>query len=257
MDINLLAVNVGNSRLGIGVFIAGKLEFVAKIPHANRSDWPGKVADAWSRIKDLDEPVIAGASVNPPLIEGLEHAVMQASGQRIEWVGREIDLPIKVGTENPKETGVDRVLNIAGAYELMGKACAVVDAGTAITMDVCDDSGTFLGGAIAPGATMMLESLHEKTARLPKISLELPRGLIGRSTEQAIALGVSSGVRGMVKELVEGYATELGRWPELIATGGDSEKLFKDWELVHAISPDLVLYGIALAYSNHQINHGD
>ena len=60
----------------------------------------------------------------------------------------------------------------------------------------------------------------------------------------------------MVKELAENYATELGQWPEIIATGGDAEALFKDWELIHAISPNLTLYGIALAYANHHIKQG-
>jgi len=60
----------------------------------------------------------------------------------------------------------------------------------------------------------------------------------------------------MVKELVESYATEQGTWPDLIATGGDAPALFENWELVHAIAPDLTLYGIALAYTNHHIKHG-
>ena len=88
--------------------------------------------------------------MNPPLIEAMEHVVNQAIGKPIEWVGRDLDLPIKVATDNPTETGVDRVLNVAAAYEQMGKACAVVDAGTAFTVDCCDDEGKFLGGAIAP-----------------------------------------------------------------------------------------------------------
>ena len=57
----------------------------------------------------------------------------------------------------------------------------------------------------------------------------------------------------MVKELVERYATEFGQWPELIATGGDAESLFGGWALVHAVAPDLTLYGIALAYANYHI----
>ena len=60
----------------------------------------------------------------------------------------------------------------------------------------------------------------------------------------------------VVKELLENFATELGFWPEAIATGGDAAKLFDGWELVHAISPDLTLYGIALSYANHHIKHG-
>ncbi len=256
MDINLLVLNVGNTRLGVGVFVAGKLEYVTRLSHESRADWAGKITDAWGRIKDLEDPGVCGAGVNPPLIEPLEHVVQQATGTAVEWVGRDIDLPIKVGTNNPQETGVDRVLNVAAAYEQMGKACAVVDAGTALTVDCCDDAGTFIGGAIAPGASLMLDALHEHTAKLPRVELAAPDGGIGKNTEQAILLGVHTGIRGMVKELIESYATELGRWPDLIATGGDAEKLFEGWELVHAISPDLTLYGIALAYANHHIKHG-
>jgi type III pantothenate kinase len=255
MDSNLLVLNVGNSRLGIGVFVGGKLEYVTRIPHEHRAQWPGKIADAWNRIKDLEDPAIAGASVNPTLLETLEHSVQQATHEPVGWVGRDIDLPIKVATENPSETGVDRVLNVAAAYEQMGKACCVVDAGTAMTIDCCDDVGVFLGGAIAPGAHLMLSVLHEHTAKLPRVELATPSDAIGKNTEQAILVGVHTGIRGMVKELVENYATAIGHWPDLIATGGDAEKLFAGWELVHAISPDLTLYGIALAYVNHQIKN--
>jgi type III pantothenate kinase len=255
MDINLLVLNVGNSRLGIGVFVAGALEYATQVAHSQRSDWPGRIAEAWAKIADRENAAVAGACVNPPLIESLEHVVEQASGKKIEWVGRDIDLPIKVLTETPKQTGVDRILNIAAAYEQMGKACVVVDAGTAITIDVCNDKGEFLGGAIAPGAAMMLRSLHENTAGLPLVTLDAPRTPFGQSTEQAIRQGVYHGIRGMVKELVENYATELGNWPDIIATGGDAPKLFEGWELIHAIAPDLTLYGIAKAYADHHIAH--
>jgi hypothetical protein len=59
----------------------------------------------------------------------------------------------------------------------------------------------------------------------------------------------------MVKELVENFATDLGTWPDVIATGGDAPKLFEGWELIHAVAPDLTLYGIALAYAEHHIRH--
>lgn len=256
MDINLLVLNLGNSRLSIGVFQAGKLEAVTRIPLDQRADWQGKIADAWSRIADTESPAVAGASVNPPLLEAVEHAAELATGTPVQWVGRDLDLPIEVKTDKPAETGVDRILNIAAAYEQMGKACVVADAGSALTVDVCDDTGAFLGGAIAPGATMMLSVLHDKTAKLPLVPLAAPAAPgIGRDTQTAILQGVYTGIRGMVKELVESYATELGNWPDLITTGGDAEKLFGGWELVHAVAPDLTLYGIALAYTEHHIKH--
>jgi type III pantothenate kinase len=256
MDINLLVLNVGNSRLAVGVFSAGELTNVVRVRHAEKERWPDVVRAAWAHIADRDDPGVAGASVNPAMMEGVEHVVGQVTGEKVEWVGREVDLPLKVLTDPPTETGVDRVVAMAAAYEQMGKACVVVDAGSAVTVNCCNDKGDFLGGAIAPGVTMMLEALHDKTAKLPRVDFAVPQGVFGRSTAEAIRQGVYHGVRGMVKELVENYATELGSWPDLIATGGDATKLFAGWELVHAISPDLTLYGIALAYTNHHIKHG-
>ena len=255
-DINLLVLNLGNSRLAIGTFAAGELGQVKRIPHTLRKDWMTAIAESWARVQGSDGAAVVAASVNPALNEALEHAVEQSIDRRIIWIGKEIDVPINVLTDHPDQTGIDRVLNIAAAYEQMGGACAVVDAGTAITVDLCNEAGEFLGGAIAPGAKMMLDALHEKTAKLPSVDLSTPHGAFGRDTEQAMLQGVYHGIRGMVKELVENYATALGQWPELIATGGDAHKLFEGWELVHAVAPDLTLYGIALAYVNHHIKHG-
>ncbi|HTL29514.1 MAG TPA: type III pantothenate kinase [Tepidisphaeraceae bacterium] len=257
MDINLLVLNLGNSRLALGAFAAGQLSSVKHVPHAIKNDWAATINDVWKSLEDNEGIGVVGASVNPELEAELERAVQQATGKKIEWigVGRDIDLPIKVRTEEPGETGVDRVLNIAAAYESMGKACVVVDAGTAITIDVCNDEGEFLGGAIAPGVNVMLQSLHEKTAKLPSVQFRVPSGPFGTTTETAMLQAAYHGIRGLVKELAENYAMELGEWPEIIATGGDAPKLFENWELIHAIAPDLTLYGIALAYANHHIKH--
>lgn len=256
MDINLLALNVGNTRLGVGVFVGGELEYVTRIDNAHQADWPGKLADAWARIKDKADPAVAGASVNPMLADTLEPIIRRVTGRPVDWVGQGIDLPMPVKTAKPEETGVDRVLNVAAAFEQMQKACVVVDAGTAITVDLCNDKGEFLGGAIAPGVNMQLDALHEKTAKLPRVDFASPESPIGDDTRQAILHGVYHGVRGLVKELAENYATELGFWPDIVATGGDARQLFEEWELIHAIAPDLTFYGIALAYANHHIKHG-
>ena len=79
MDINLMVLNLGNSRLAIGVFAAGELQFIKRVGHDQRGDWPAVIAEAWGRIADADGAAVAGASVNPALIEPLEHAVAQAT----------------------------------------------------------------------------------------------------------------------------------------------------------------------------------
>jgi type III pantothenate kinase len=256
MDINLMVLNAGNSRLAVGVFTAGELGYVARVGHDQRSEWPARIAEAWSKLAGHDGSAVAGATVNPPLIEPLEHAVDQATGQRVQWVGKDLELPIKVLTDEPAETGVDRVLNVAAAYEQMGKGCVVVDAGTAVTVDCCNDDGAFVGGAIAPGIAMQLDALHGRTAKLPRVPFEIPTTPYGRTTADALRHGVYHGLRGLVRDAAENFATELGTWPDIIATGGDAPKLFEGWELIHAIAPDLTLYGIALAYANHHIKHG-
>ena len=256
MDINVLVLNLGNTRLAMATFVAGELGPVVRVPHGQRGKWAARIREAWSRVADREGAAVVAASVNPPLNEALEHAVEQATGRRTLWVGKDIELPIKVLTDEPGQTGVDRVLNVAAAYEQMGTACVAVDAGSAITVDVCNDAGEFLGGAIAPGVAMQLDALHEKTAALPRVEFDVPASAIGENTRDAILNGVYHGIRGMVKELVEGYATEMGQWPDVIATGGDAGKLFAGWELIHAIAPDLTLYGIALAYAEHHIKNG-
>ena len=254
MDINLVVLNLGNSRLAMGLFSAGELTKLQRLTTDAPASWDAAIAQLWAEFSSGDAAVVA-ASVNPRLDVALEDAVEKATGRRLVWVGRDIELPIAVLTEEPERTGVDRVVTMAAAFEQMGNACVVVDAGTAITVDVCNDSGEFLGGAIAPGARMMLDALHEKTAQLPRVELAVPEDAWGKETESAILHGVYHGIRGLVKELVENYATALGQWPEVIATGGDANALFAGWELIHAISPDLTLYGIALAYANHHLKH--
>src|SRR3954470_20434572 len=123
MDINLMVLNVGNSRLAVGVFQAGELSHVSRLAHDEKDRLAEVIAEAWSKIENSEDPAIVGASVNPTAMEAIEHLVQQKTGQKVEWVGTDIDLPIKVLTENPTETGADRVVNVAAAYEQLGKAC--------------------------------------------------------------------------------------------------------------------------------------
>lgn len=256
MDINVLAINVGNSRIALGAFHGGSLDHVTRIEIEHKDQWPAAIAHAWEAIQAYEGSAVVGASVNPPIQGAIEPIVREICDRKIQWVGSDIDIPIDVMTDEPNKTGIDRILNIAAAFEQMQKACVVVDAGTAITVNCCNEVGDFIGGAIAPGAGLMLRSLHENTASLPEVSFEIPSEVFGKTTESAMRSAVFHGVRGMVKELVEAYAMELGQWPEIIATGGDAPKLFGGWELIHAISPDLTLYGIALAFAEHHIKHG-
>jgi type III pantothenate kinase len=134
----------------------------------------------------------------------------------------------------------------------------VVDAGSAITVDFVDGEGTFQGGAIAPGARMMLRALHQQTAALPAVEFAAPEGAgdssgddfqpFGRNTPQAMLNGVFFGARGLVRQLAERYAEKYEAYPTIIATGGDAKVLFEGDDLVERIVPELTLRGVAHAF---------
>ena len=260
MQINLLALDLGNSRLKIGVFEAGSLTHSRRVGIEDRSAWQEALAEAWKRIEGRENAEIAGCFSNPALVDAVGAAANAATRQRLQWIGigRDIGLPIAIHTEQPEQTGVDRILNIAAAYEQFGKACCVVDAGSAVTVDFCDDTGAFLGGVIAPGAAVQFRALHQAAPHLPEGKLRPTGAPFGTNTADAINAGIFHGIRGLVRAVVEQHALTLDVWPEVIATGGDAQALFGDdpeGDLIHAISPDLILYGIAHAYAEHHIRH--
>lgn len=248
MAMNLLAINVGNSRTRLGTFSDGKLTSVGVVESGD----VGAIAEAACELEESlrkEGPcAVMLASVNPAVSEPL-YAVLKTQFKG-PVVRAEEDVPVPIGRQLDPETivGADRLLNAAGAFDVLRQACVVVDAGTALTVDFIDGAGTFHGGAIAPGAKMMLESLHEHTALLPEVTLAVPQEPIGHSTAQAMLCGVYYGIRGMVRGLVEQYASAAGMFPVVVATGGDAELLFQNDELVDRVVPDLTLWGMAVTH---------
>ncbi|MCC7145654.1 MAG: type III pantothenate kinase [Phycisphaeraceae bacterium] len=246
MDVNLLAVSVGNTRTRLGAFSAGKLVRVEAVPNDQPAVLETASAALLESLADLDNPQVLLASVNPAQEEVVERVVSQRWKQPL--LRAERDVPIPIGRQLDPHTlvGEDRLLNAAAAYDVLKQACVIVDAGTAITVDFVDGAGTFHGGAIGPGARMMLASLHQHTALLPEIDMARPLEPVGHNTAEAMRSAVFHGLRGMVRELVEQYAEAAGAYPLVVATGGDAELLFADFPLVERLVPDLTLLGLAV-----------
>ena len=128
-----------------------------------------------------------------------------------------------VGIDYPKPNtiGPDRLANAVAARHRFGAPVVVVDFGTAVTFDVVDRAGNYVGGIIAPGLAAMTDYLHEKTALLPRITIREVKSPIGKSTEQAMLVGAVHGYRGLVRELVMELKRELkARRLPVVATGG-------------------------------------
>ncbi len=156
-----------------------------------------------------------------------------------------------VGIDYPKpETiGPDRLANSVAARHLFGAPVVVVDFGTAVTFDVVDRRGNYVGGIITPGLAAMTEYLHEKTALLPRIHIREVRGAIGKSTEQAMLLGAVHGYRGLVRELIGELQRELKtRRLPVVATGGYAKLIASRLPEITSVEPLLTLEGLRLVW---------
>src|SRR5205085_7876210 len=120
-----------------------------------------------------------------------------------------------------KTIGADRLANAVAVKALYGAPALVVDFGTAVTFDVVNKEGNYVGGIIAPGLSAMTDYLHEKTALLPKIKIREPGVVIGKNTEEAMLIGAVHGYRGLIRGLIAELKTELrARRLPVVATGG-------------------------------------
>jgi type III pantothenate kinase len=203
----------------------------------------------------MDEPKqVVAASVSPAALRALEAAVLEATGQEVLVVGRDLPLPIETALPQPEAVGTDRLCAAVAAFDRLGAACVVADYGTAVTIDCVSAEGVFLGGAILPGLRTGAKALHQATAQLPEIDPAdsgQPDWTFGTNTRDAIRGGLIYGARGALREFVEAYATQLGAWPTVLLTGGDATLICPhagENELVQAVVPDLTLRGVAIAY---------
>jgi len=248
-DFELLAVNVGNTRVGAAVYCSDEQLGAGDAPSTDVKSAADMIVELAHELNDSPHGAVVVASVNEPAAESLCAALDDRLSLAVYRVG--VDLPIQLTHTlgDDHTTGVDRFLNAVAAFDTVHQACVVVDAGTAVTVDFIDGEGTFHGGAIAPGARMQLAALHEQTANLPIVDLAWPDDAepFARTTAQAMLAGVCVGIQGMTRALVERYAEAYGAYPTIIATGGDAELLFKNDDLIERIVPDLTLRGIAVS----------
>jgi type III pantothenate kinase len=159
-----------------------------------------------------------------------------------------------VGIDYPKpdSIGPDRLANAVAAKFRFGAPVVVVDFGTAVTFDVVDAAGNYVGGIIAPGLAAMTDYLHEKTALLPKIKIREPKNVVGKSTEHAMLVGAVQGYRGLVRELIGELKRELrAKNLPVVATGGYAKLIAAKLPEISAVAPDLTLEGLRLVWQGH------
>jgi type III pantothenate kinase len=246
----LLLLDIGNTHTHVGLASGKRLWPLGDIPTAGWSN-----GSASRRLQKLvgRAPVraVSLCSVVPHATPRVREAVEGSWDLRAFVLTPRTVLGVGINYPRPETIGPDRLANAVAAKHLFGAPGVVVDFGTAVTFDVVDRRGDYIGGIIAPGLAAMTSYLHEKTALLPRIRIREVRRSIGRSTEEAMLIGAVHGYRGLVRELIGELKRDLGaRRLPVVATGGYAALIASGLPEISAVRPQLTLEGLRLVWEN-------
>jgi type III pantothenate kinase len=258
-EIMLLAIDIGNTNITIGIF---KFENGRPVQRPSKiwrlSTNKAKTSDEYgTKILDLfnysllEISAVRGvviASVVPALNAAFEEMSRTYFRKKPYVINSETPGLIDILYDNPKEVGADRIADAVGAYTLFGGPVIIIDFGTATTFDCVSKKGEYLGGAIAPGPLISAESLAERTAKLPRVDMARPKEAIGKSTIKSIQSGLYFGYVGLIKEILKRIRKELPGNPQIIATGGLASLIVPEIKEVRKIVPELTLEGMRIIW---------
>lgn len=244
-----IAVDQGNSFFKLTLLHGNEVLEMERIPSSDAEDF----FTALERMKPDCGAFCSVGRIDPRVVESLRIAL----NGRLLILSRQTPLPIEIVYAGKPTLGLDRIALAAGASaEFPGECLLVADAGTAVTLDVVDNTGAFRGGRISAGLQLRFEALHRATSALPLVSDfgELP--IIGDTTETCIRSGV---VRGMAAELSGTFHeyNELFGCSRLVATGGDAPAILKciPNSIPACHLPNLMAKGLLYIYNyNEKIN---
>ena len=247
----LLAIDVGNTNIHIGVFKGEELciSWNLATDVYKSSDEYAVILLSLLRQQDLNPSDINQTvicSVTPPLVPIFRELCQRYFKVSPLVVEAGIKTGVNILMDNPREVGPDRIVNAVAGHHLYGGPLVVIDLGTATTFDVVSERGDYLGGAIAPGIKIATEALFQRTAKLPRVDLVRPKHVIGRDTITAMQSGIIFGYVSLIEGLVARIQQELGVKTRVIATGGYAELLAKETEVIEVVDPYLTLVGLRI-----------
>jgi len=250
----LLAIDAGNTNLVFALVDGQDIKArwrIATDPRRTADEyavWLHQLLELEGYGRDDVDRVIIGTVV-PRALHNLEVLSSKYFGVKPLVAGQgAADWPIAFDVEEPQSVGADRALNAIAAHAKHPNDLIVIDFGTATTFDVVDFSGAYKGGIIAPGINLSLDALVSAAAKLPRIAIAAPadEGVIGRTTETQMLIGVYWGYVAMIEGLVTRLKAEIGRPVKVVATGGLAILFDKNTDVFDVIEPDLTIQGLAL-----------
>jgi len=250
----LLAVDVGNSTITVGVFDAGELKRTWRLTtdEARSVDEYGVrlvgVLGLAGITQDMIDAVVM-SSVVPPVTTQLSACVRTYLECEPLMVAPGVKTGLTIRHDNPRELGADRIANMVAFTHRYPSPGIVVDCGTAISIDLVDASGAYVGGVIAPGIVTSSEALRAVTARLPRVELVQPQRVLGRSTVEALQSGIVYGFAGLIDGVVSRLSGELSDSDAdmtVVLTGGSAAVVAGALTTKTVADPWLTLHGLHL-----------
>ena len=249
----ILAVDIGNSNIVVGGVNGDEICFEAKI----RTEIT-KTSDDYCidlrilmDVHHISAECVEGAiiaSVVPQVLNSVKTAIRKLTGKTALVVGPGLKTGLKIGVENPAQTGADIVAGCVAALREHRPPLIVVDMGSATTMMAIDAGGTFVGGSISPGVKMSLDALTDRTALLPGLQLDQPKRTIGSNTNDAMRSGIMLGAAAMIEGMCQRMEEELGMPATVIATGTMARFITPLCSRPILYDKDLLLKGLAVLY---------
>ncbi|OIO27381.1 MAG: hypothetical protein COZ31_07550 [Nitrospirae bacterium CG_4_10_14_3_um_filter_44_29] len=248
----LVAIDIGNSSIDIGFFIEAEL-FVQKIntkPPLQPSEY-SELFTGFMREKNIDkmpEGIII-SSVAPGHTDSVKKACSALSKKGTVVLTHKMKTGIDFQINEPEKLGTDRIAAAAGACGLFGAPVAVIDFGTATTLNFIGSGNKYKGGAIMPGLELMRKSLFSDTAQLPDVAVSKPLSPLGKDTAECIRSGIVYGTAGAVERIMSEVEKMEAESFKIVVTGGNAEFVLPFLRKVDHIEPALVLKGLRFIYN--------
>ena len=255
----LIAIDSGNTNIVFAIYdgMTALAEWRASSDAKRTADEYGVWLSQLMEIEGLDRSDVTDAiiaTVVPETLFSLRGLCRKYFKAEPLVIGdRGVDIGVDVLLSEPTEVGADRLVNAASAHRRYGGPLIVIDFGTATTFDVVDGSGSYFGGVIAPGINLSLDAIHMAAAKLPRIAVQGPDGVIGKRTVPAMMSGVYWGYVGLIEGLVRRICDEFGQDMKIIATGGLAPLFAEATDVIQHLDPELTLRGLAeIHYRNRE-----
>ncbi len=254
----LLALDVGNTNITIGVFDGTKLlrtlRVTTKLPRT--SDEYGILIKSLLRENDIDPDRIDAtivSSVVPAVMYSLRNGLYKYFHVEPLIVEPGIKTGIRIVTDHPAQIGADRIVDAVGAYEKYGGPVLVLDFGTATTYDLVDDKGQFVSVIIAPGIRTSGKALWQDAAKLPEIEIKKPKSILAKETISSMQAGLVYGQIGQTEYIIKKVREESGFDNlKVVATGGLGAMIAAETTAIDIYDANLTLDGMRLIYEKQK-----